>query len=334
MQKKSDSHSQSFGIIATGMHLPPGVLTNLDLEKIVDTSDEWIVTRTGIKQRRVSDERTATSDVATEAARDALARASMSAEDLDIVILATATADRIFPATACVVQENLGALNAACFDVAAACSGYIYGLTIAQGFLKSGIYKNVLVIGAETLSKIMDFQDRSTCVLFGDGAGASIVARVEDGKGILSTFMKSDGRLTKILNMPAGGTRMPATHETIDKRLHYIKMNGNEMFKYATRAMAEASQIALERAGLTPDDVDLFIPHQANIRIMQATAKRLDIPMDRVFVNIDRYGNTSAASIPIGIVEAIDEGKITDGSVVLMAAAGGGMTWAAAVMRW
>jgi 3-oxoacyl-[acyl-carrier-protein] synthase-3 len=258
----------------------------------------------------------------------------MSPADIDVIILATATADRVFPATACVVQENLGAVNAACFDVAAACSGYIYGLTIAQGLLRSESCGNVLVIGAETLSKIMDFQDRATCVLFGDGAGASIVSRVGDGKGILSTFMKSDGRLTKILNMPAGGTRMPTTQETVAKRLHYIKMNGNEMFKYATRAMAEASLIALERAGLTADDVDLFIPHQANIRIMEATAKRLDMPMERVYVNIDRYGNTSAASIPIAIVEALEEGKITDGSVVLVSAAGGGMTWAAAVMRW
>lgn len=334
MQRKSDTHKQAFGIVASGMYLPSRVLTNADLESIVDTSDEWITTRTGIKERRISDEHTATSDIATVAAREALAKAHMSPEDLEVMILATATSDRVFPATACVVQENLGATNAACFDVAAACSGYIYGLAIAHGFLSSGLYNNCLVIGAETLSKIMDFQDRSTCVLFGDGAGASLVARVDDGKGILSTFMKSDGRLTKILNMPAGGTRMPATHETIDKRLHYIKMNGNEMFKYATRAMAEASLVALQRAGLTPDDVDLFIPHQANIRIMEATAKRLDMSMDRVFINIDRYGNTSAASIPIAIVEALEEGRITDGSVVLMAAAGGGMTWGAAVVRW
>ncbi len=334
MPVKSSSREPSYGILATGMYLPPKVMTNSDFEKIVDTSDEWITTRTGIKRRHFADDETATSDVATGAARAALETAGMDARDIDVIVLGTATADRVFPATACVVQENLGALNAACFDVAAACSGYLYGLTIAQGFLQSGLYENILIIGAETLSKIMDFEDRATCVLFGDGAGASIIGRVEDGKGIKSTFMKSDGRLTRILNMPAGGSRMPSTHETIDRRLHYIKMHGNEMFKYATRAMAEASQVAIERAGIAVDDVDLFIPHQANIRIMDATAKRLGIPREKVYVNIDRYGNTSAASIPIAIVEALEEGRITDGSTVLLAAAGGGMTYASAVVRW
>ncbi|MFQ6103828.1 MAG: beta-ketoacyl-ACP synthase III [Candidatus Glassbacteria bacterium] len=334
MPKPSNSHKQSFGIVSSGMYLPPDVLTNSDLEKIVDTSDEWITTRTGIKKRHVADSKTATSDIATEAAWRALENAKMKPGEIDVIILATATADRVFPATACVVQENLKAKSAACFDVAAACSGYLYGLTIAHSFLTSNLYNNVLVIGAETLTKIMDFQDRTTCVLFGDGAGASVIGRVDDGKGILSTFMKSDGSLTKILNMPAGGTRMPTTHETVEKRLHYIKMQGNEMFKFATRAMVEASNIAIKRAGLTTDDIDLFIPHQANIRIMEASAKRLHLPMDKVYVNIDRYGNTSAASIPIAIVEALDEGRINDGTVILLAAAGGGMTSAASVIRW
>jgi len=334
MIRRSNSQSDPVGIIATGIYVPPGVLTNSDLEEIVDTSDEWITSRTGIKIRHMSDENTATSDIATRAAQQAIEKAGMRPEDVEVIILATATADRVFPSTACVVQENLGTVNAACFDVAAACSGYLYGLTIAQGYISSGAFENILVIGAETLTKIMDFEDRTTCVLFGDGAGASVIGRVEEGKGILSTFIKSDGRLTRILNMPAGGTRMPTTHDTVEKKLHYIKMHGNEMFKYATRAMAEASAIALDRAGISADDVDLFIPHQANIRIIEATAKRMNLPMDRVFVNIDRYGNTSAASIPIAIVEAMEEGRIGDGTIVLMAAAGGGMTWASAVVRW
>jgi len=334
MKVKSNSPSNSVGLIATGTYVPPGILTNNDLERIVDTSDEWITTRTGIKTRHMADENTATSDVAANAARQALEKAGMRPEDVEVIILATATADRVFPSTACVVQENLGTVNAACFDVAAACSGYLYGLTIAKSYIASGMFENVLVIGAETLTKIMDFEDRSTCVLFGDGAGASVLGRVEQGRGILSTFIKSDGRLTRILNMPAGGTRMPTTHETVEQRLHYIKMHGNEMFKYATRAMAEASGIALERAGITTDDVDLFIPHQANIRIIEATARRMKFSMDQVVVNIDRYGNTSAASIPIAMVEAFEQGRIKKGTVLLLASAGGGMTWASAVVRW
>ena len=333
MPEKQNSHNQSFGIIATGRYLPPGTLTNSDLEKIVDTTDEWITTRTGIKVRHIANQHTATSDIATEAARRAIEKAGLTPKDIELIILATATSDRVFPSTACVVQENLGAANAACFDIAAACSGYLYGLTLARGLLISGSFKNVLVIGAETLSKIMDFEDRMTCVLFGDGAGASVIGRVEDGRGIISTFMKSDGRLTRILNMPAGGSRMPASHETVEKRLHYIKMLGNEMFKHATRAMIHASRMAMEKAGVTHEDVDLFIPHQANIRIIEASAKRLNMSMEKVYVNIDRYGNTSAASIPIAIVEALEEGRIGEGSVILLAAAGGGMTWASALIR-
>jgi len=322
------------GIISMGMAVPDQILSNSDLEGIVDTSDEWITTRTGIKERRIAKERTATSDLAAEAGRIALKEAGLSSNDIDLIILATATPDYPFPAAACTVQELLNAENAAAFDVSAACSGFLYGMTLTKGLIDNGDYKNVLLIGAETLTKICDFSDRSTCVLFGDGAGAVVLGELPPGKGILSSYLKSDGRLTRILKMPAGGSREPATRETIDKRLHYIKMMGNELFKYATRAMEEAALMALKKAGLQTSDIDLFIPHQANIRIIDATAKRLKLPKDKVFINIDRYGNTSAASIPIALVEANGEGRIKDGSIVLLVAAGGGVTWASVLLRW
>ena len=322
------------GILSLGMAVPDRVLTNHDLEKMVDTSDEWILSRTGIRERRISDEWTATSDLAAEAGRMALKECGLSSRDVQLIILATATPDYPFPAAACTVQELLNAENAAAFDVSAACSGFLYGMTIARGLISSGEYENILLIGAETLTKICDFTDRSTCVLFGDGAGAVVLGKVPRGKGILSTYLKSDGRLTKILNMPAGGSRRPATAETVENRLHYIKMMGNELFKYATRAMEEAALEAIRRAGLEESDVDLFIPHQANIRIIDAAAKRLNFPEEKVFINIDRYGNTSAASIPIALVEAQKQGLLKDGSIVLLVAAGGGVTWASVLLRW
>jgi 3-oxoacyl-[acyl-carrier-protein] synthase-3 len=316
------------------MALPERVLTNFDLEAIVDTSDEWITTRTGIKERRIADDRVATSDLAAEAGRVALKEIGLSSKNVDLIILATATPDYPFPAAACSVQDLLDAENAAAFDISAACSGFLYGMSLARSMINSGQYQYILLIGAETLTRICDFTDRSTCVLFGDGAGAVVLGEVPEGSGILSTYMKSDGRLTRILNMPAGGSRQPATKKSVDQRLHYIKMMGNELFKYATRAMEEAALEALKRAGMDTSDVDLFIPHQANIRIIDATARRLKLPKEKVFVNIDRYGNTSAASIPIALVEAQEQGRITNGSVVLLAAAGGGVTWASALLKW
>jgi 3-oxoacyl-[acyl-carrier-protein] synthase-3 len=321
------------GILAVGMAVPDQVLTNFDLERLVDTSDEWITTRTGIKERRVACERTATSDLAAEAGRIALKEAGLASHQVELIILATATPDYPFPAAACTVQELLDAQNAAAFDVSAACSGFLYGMTIARGLIERGEYRNILLIGAETLTKICDFTDRSTCVLFGDGAGAVLLGRVPPGRGILSSYLKSDGRLTRILNMPAGGSRRPASRETVDNRLHYIKMMGNELFKYATRAMAEAALEAVRKAGVRTEDIDLFIPHQANIRIIDATARRLNLPKEKVFVNIDRYGNTSAASIPIALKEAREQGLVGEGSLVLLAAAGGGVTWASVLLR-
>jgi 3-oxoacyl-[acyl-carrier-protein] synthase-3 len=321
------------GILSVGMAVPDRVMTNYDLEKIVETSDEWITTRTGIKERRVANPRTATSDLAAEASRFALKEAGLTNHEIELIILATATPDYPFPAAACTVQELLDAENAAAFDISAACSGFLYGMTIARGMIESGDYRYILLIGAETLTKICDFTDRSTCVLFGDGAGAVVLGRVPPGRGILSSYLKSDGRLTRILNMPAGGSRRPATRNTIDNRLHYIKMMGNELFKYATRAMEEAALEVIRRAGIQADDVDLFIPHQANIRIIDATAKRLKLPKEKVFINIDRYGNTSAASIPIALKEAREQGRVTEGSTVLLVAAGGGVTWASVLLR-
>jgi 3-oxoacyl-[acyl-carrier-protein] synthase-3 len=322
------------GILSIGMAVPDQVLSNYDFEGMIDTSDEWITTRTGIKERRIANEMVATSDLAAEAGRHALKKAGMSSQDIDLIILATATPDYPFPAAACNVQELLDADNAAAFDISAACSGFLYGMTMARGLINNGDFKHVLLIGAETLTKICDFTDRATCVLFGDGAGAVVLGKVPEDKGILSTYMKSDGRLVHILNMPAGGSRKPATHETVEKRQHYIKMQGNELFKYATRAMAESAKSVLDEAGFEPSDVDLFIPHQANIRIIEATAKRVGIPKEKVYVNIQRYGNTSAASIPIALLEAQNKGIIKDGSIVLLTAAGGGVTWAGALLRW
>jgi len=322
------------GIISLGMAVPDRVMTNHDMEKLVDTSDEWITSRTGIRERRVANELTATSDLAAEAGRVALKNAGMCSGDLDMIVLATATPDYPFPAAACTVQELLDAGNAAAFDVSAACSGFLYGMALVRGLVNMGQYERVLLIGAETLTKICDFTDRSTCVLFGDGAGAAIIGNPPEGRRILATYLKSDGRLTRILKMPAGGSRKPATRDTVEQQLHYIKMMGNELFKYATRGMEDAAFEVLKLAGLEPSDVDLFIPHQANIRIIDATAKRLKLPREKIYVNIDQYGNTSAASIPIAMSEALEKGAIKKGDNILLAAAGGGVTWASALIRW
>jgi 3-oxoacyl-[acyl-carrier-protein] synthase-3 len=320
-------------ILSTGSYVPEKVLTNADLEKIVETSDEWITTRTGIRERHIADSNTATSDIALKAAQKALAEAGITPEELDAIIVATATPDMIFPATACLVQKALGAAGSAAFDISAACSGFIYGLGIARGFIESGLYKNVLLIGAETLSKVTDWKDRNTCVLFGDGAGAMVLSRTEGPSDILSIYLGADGTFHKLLNLPGGGSRNPATADTVAQRMHFIKMEGKEVFKVAVTKMLDAAHKALEAAGKNCDDLALLIPHQANLRIIEAIMKRMDIPQERVFINLHKYGNMSAATVIIGLDEARREGKAKKGDLVELVAFGGGFTWGATVLR-
>ncbi len=321
-------------IVATGSYVPANIVTNHDLEKIVDTSDEWIVERTGIKERRVVNGDQATSDLAFEAASIALKKAHLRPKDIDLIIVATITADMAFPSTACILQDRLGAKNAAAFDVNAACSGFIYGLHIANGLIRSATHSRVLVVGAEVLSKVTDWQDRSTCILFGDGAGAVILEATKEKRGLCSTHISSDGSLGDLISLPGGGSRYPCSKETILKRLTYIKMKGNETFKVAVRTLEELVTKTLADNGLEPSQLSLLIPHQANIRIIQATAKRLGMPPEKVFVNIDKYGNTSAASVPIALDEAAQTGRIQDGDYILLEAFGGGLTWASSLIRW
>lgn len=320
-------------ITGLGFAVPEKILTNGDLETIVDTSEEWIKERTGMSERHICDDSTAASDLGTEAAKKAMAMAGIKAKDLDIIIVATVTGDTPFPATGCYVQKNLGATKAAAFDISAACSGFLYGLTLADNFIASGNYKNVLVIGVELLSKITDYTDRTTCVLFGDGAGAAIVQASDGKRGIVKTLIKSDGRLTDLLIMPGGGSRRPASHETIDQRLHYIKMQGPEVFKAAVTAMGDAAANILKMAGIKSKQLALLIPHQANNRIVQATAKRIKLPMEKVFVNIEKYGNTSAASIPIALTEAVEQGSLKRDDYCLLVSFGGGFTTGAVLLK-
>jgi 3-oxoacyl-[acyl-carrier-protein] synthase-3 len=294
-------HPSGIGIIGIGAHVPEGTLTNLDLEQMVDTSDEWILERTGIRKRHKADSKTATSDLAVRAALRALEDAGMVAADIDVIILG---------------------------------SGFLYGLSIAEDFVKAEKYKRVLVIGAETLTKIVDWTDRSTCVLFGDGAGAAVVGRIGEGRGIISSLLASDGTMGELLKLPAGGSRMPPTAETIKAGLHYVKMEGNKLFKAAVKAMASAATEVLEDAGYTGDDLDLLVTHQANMRIIDATARRIDVPKEKVFSNVDMYGNTSAASIPIALTEARDKGILKEGMLVELVSFGGGLTWASVLLRW
>lgn len=320
------------GIKGIGSYTPPKVLTNADLEKVVDTSDEWIVTRTGIKERHIAEPNVATSDLSLEAAKMALDSANLTSKDIDLIIVATVTPDMLFPATACILQDKLGA-KCPGFDLSAGCSGLIYALSVGAQFVATGTYNNVLVVGAEVLSKITDWQDRSTCVLFGDGASAVVLGPVERG-GFRSFILGADGSGGKLLEIPAGGSRLPASYETVSQRLHYIKMNGREVFKFAVKIMGEAALEAIEKAGLTPSDIDLFIPHQANIRIIESAAERLNLSMDRVFVNLDKYGNTSSASVGIALHEALLLGKIKEGSKIVMVGFGAGLTWGACVLEW
>ena len=324
-------------ITGTGSCLPDKILTNADLERMVDTSDEWITTRTGIRQRRIASEGEYTSTFAAEASRRALSMAGVKAEELDLIILGTVTPDFPFPATACIVQHEIGAVNAAVFDLSAACSGFIFGLSIADKYIRTGDAKKVLVIGAEVLSRVVDWTDRNTCILFGDGSGAAVLEATEGDNGILSTHIFSNGSYWDTLYQPGCGNRNPATDDkTLQDRLFYIKMEGNDVFKHAVRAMEEAACTALSANGMTPADVSLLIPHQANRRIIDATAKRLGIAPDdaRLFVNLHNYGNTSSASIPISIDEANRSGRMKAGDNIVLAAFGGGFTYGSALIRW
>lgn len=321
-------------VVATGRFLPDRVLTNADLEKMVDTSDEWIRERTGIRERRIAPPEMGAAIMGAEASRVAMARAGVHAGEIDLIVVSTATPDRLLPATACDMQALLGATNAAAFDISAACSGFIYALGVAEGHLAAGRAEIALVVSAEKMSGIVDWADRKTCVLFGDGAGAAVVRRGENGRGLLSNYIRSDGTLAELLWRPAGGVLVPIDLAVLDEKRHLVRMAGREVFKAAVRSMAEAADQAMMRAGLTAEDIDLFIPHQANYRIIEATARYAGVPMDKVYVNVDRYGNMSSATIPVALDEAIEEGRLKPGSNVLMVAFGAGFTWASSVLRW
>ena len=321
-------------ILGVGSYLPGKVLTNFDLEKMVDTSDEWIRTRTGIQIRHIAADDEATSDLVVQAAREAIANAAIQADDIDTIIVATVTPDHFFPSTAAIVQAALHLRAVPALDISAACSGFIYGLILANGLLKTSTSKCVLLVGAETLTKITDWQDRNTCVLFGDGAGAVVLKLAQDDSDILAYDWHADGSLGELLIQPAGGSRMPATKETVEKRLHYIKMQGREVFKHAIRCMSESATRVLELAGVGADKLRLFIPHQANIRIIEAVRERLGLPQDKVMVTIHKHANVSAASIPLALYDAVKEGKIDRGDFVLLTAFGGGFTWGSVLLRW
>jgi 3-oxoacyl-[acyl-carrier-protein] synthase-3 len=321
-------------ITGTGHALPEGILTNRDLESMVETSDEWITTRTGIRQRRVARPDEYTSVLATQAARQAMDMAGVEAADLDMIICATVCPDMTLPATACFIQSMLGAKRAAAYDMAAACSGFLYGLTLAEGVIKSERCQHVLLIGAEVLSRYVDYQDRATCVLFGDGAGAAVVQRTMPPRGVLAARIQSDGDYADYLYTPGGGTRYPTSSQSIDDRLHFIKMRGNELFKVAVRNMTEITRQVLDDLKMTPGDIDLFIPHQANQRITDAVSDRLGMDPAKIYSNIDRIGNTSSASIPIGLDECVRSGRIREGQTILLASFGAGVTFGAAILRW
>jgi len=301
---------------------------------MVDTTDEWIYTRSGIRERRIADPDIAASDLSVEASKLALERAGVTPEDIDIILVGTVTPDTLFPSTACVVQSKLGCRKVPAFDFSAGCTGFIYGLALADALIKTGNYKNALVIGVDLLSRITDWADRATCVLFGDGAGAAVVAPSEDECGIISTYLASDGSLGYLLELPAGGSKMPASHKTVDEKLHTIKMKGNEVFKSAVLAMSEAAQEGLKRAGITQEKLNYLIPHQANIRIIDFLAERLKLPKEKVIVTIDRVGNTSASSIPIALNDGYERGLFKKGDYILMVAFGAGFTWGSVVLRW
>jgi 3-oxoacyl-[acyl-carrier-protein] synthase-3 len=320
-------------IVSTGRCLPPRVMTNADMAKIVETSDEWIREMTGIRERRIADTMGA-ADMAAGAARNAMQKAGVEPGELDLIILATATPDRWLPSTACDMQALLGADNAVAFDLCAACSGWLYGLTTAEGYLAANRAEIALVVATEKMSAIVDWTDRKTCVLFGDGAGAAVLRPARGERGILSSYHRSDGRMADLLYRPAGGARFPMTPEIIEKGDHLVRMEGREVFKNAVRSMSEAADFALQQAGLRTDDVDLLVPHQANVRIIEATAKYANIPMEKVVVNVDRYGNMSSATIPVALDEAVETGRLRPGMNVLAVTFGAGFTWGAMTIRW
>lgn len=336
--KKEESYimkdPQAVGIVATGSFTPARRLTNTDLEKMVETSDEWIRTRSGICVRHIADPEQALSDLAIPAARLAIERAQLAPEDIDLIIMATVTSDFPLPSTACLIQHQLGATHAAAFDLSAACTGFIYALSVGASMVSSGQYNNALVIGGDVLSKITDYTDRSTCVLLGDGAGAVVLKPVPAGHGLLASYLRADGSGAGLLTITAGGSRKPTSIATLEAHEQYFRMSGNEVFKFAVRALEDAVQAVLEKAGLTTADITLMVPHQANLRIIEAASKRLDIPMDRWFINLHEYGNTSAGSIPLALDEAYQAGRIHEGDIVVFVGFGGGLTWGAAVLRW
>jgi 3-oxoacyl-[acyl-carrier-protein] synthase III len=324
----------SVGIVGTGSYVPEKVLTNADMEKLVDTNDEWIVSRTGIRERHIANPETPVSELCYQAALRALEDAKISPEELELVIITTITPDFVFPSTASLVAERLGAKKAAAFDLQAACTGFLYGITTATQFITTGMYKTALVIGGETLSKIINWEDRGTCILFGDGAGAAVLQPVEEGYGFLGFELGSDGSGGKLLCMPGGGSMYPATLETVGNKMHTIQMAGNEVFKFAVRIMGETALKALGKAGLKKEDIDCLVPHQANIRIVDSAVKRLGIDPEKVVVNLDRYGNMSAASIPVALDEAARGGRLKYGDILVMVGFGAGLTWGAAVVKW
>lgn len=325
---------RAVGLLGTGSAVPERVLTNQDLERMVDTSDEWIRTRTGILERRISAPDQAASDLAADSARKALENAKVDPQEIGLLIVATITQDTLCPATACYVQERLGIEACTAFDLNAACTGFIYGITVAKAYIQAGMCNKALVIGVDLLSRVTDYEDRATCVLFGDGAGAGVVGPTDDDRGILSEYLSADGRLASLICIPAGGSRLPASAETVQNHQHYVKMSGNEVFKVAVRILGESVTQALQKCNLKPEDLSLVIPHQANIRIIEASAKRLNISLDKFYINIDKYGNTSAASVPIALDEAVRSGRVKTGDLLALVAFGGGFTYGANIIRW
>jgi 3-oxoacyl-[acyl-carrier-protein] synthase III len=334
LPRRSNKTGRTVSIVGTGSYVPERILTNRELEKMVETSDEWIRTRTGILERRIAAPDETTSDMATKAALAAMSQAKVKAEEIDLIIVATVTPDMFFPATACWVQKKLGAVRAACFDVSAACSGFLYAIEIAQQFISNHVYNTVLVIGADKLTSIVDWSDRNTCVLFGDGAGAAILRNRGASHGVIATHMGSDGEFTDILFMPGGGSRCPITLGNVDQKLNTIKMLGKETYKQAVTVMSEAADRALESAGLKYDDIACVIPHQANMRIIEAIAHRMRLPMAKFYVNLEKYGNTSAAAVAIALDEAHRSGRFKIGDYILLVVFGGGLTWASSVIQW
>ena len=332
--RRSPKPQRTVSIIGTGSYVPERILTNRDLEQMVETSDEWIRTRTGIRERRIAAADEATSDMATKAALASMKQAEVAPEEIDLIVVATVTPDMFFPATACWVQKKIGAVHAACFDISAACSGFLYAMEIAQQFISTHVYNTVLIIGADKLSSIVNWSDRNTCVLFGDGAGAAVLRNRADSHGVIATHMGSDGEFTDILFMPGGGSRFPTTPENLHQKLNTIKMLGKETYKQAVTAMTNAADRALEAAGLKYDDIACVIPHQANMRIIEAIAHRMNLPIEKFHVNLEKYGNTSAAAVAIALDEAHRTGRFRIGDYILLVVFGGGLTWASSVIQW